>query len=102
MSAGDVPQGTGGADRAPRLVRDATDADHAMVLALKFEVPLFVTSEVLDAVEDFGEQLALLDDENDEEDDENDEDDDLGEDDGEDDEGDEEDDAEDDDSPSKS
>ena len=62
-------------------VRLDARASDAMVLALKFEVPLFVTSEVLDAVEDFGEQLALLDDENDEEDDENDEDDDLGEDD---------------------
>ena len=34
MSAGEVRQGTGGADRAPLLVRDATDADHATVLAM--------------------------------------------------------------------
>jgi len=87
-------------------VRLDARASDAMVLALKFEVPLFVTSEVLDAVEDFGEQLALLDDENEEEDDEDEDDDvdDLGDDidEDEDGEGDEEDGEADDDAPSKS
>jgi bifunctional DNase/RNase len=87
-------------------VRLDARASDAMVLALKFEVPLFVTSEVLDAVEDFGEQLALLDDENEEEDDEDEDDDvdDLGDDIDEDEEGegDEEDGEADDDAPSKS
>lgn len=87
-------------------VRLDARASDAMVLALKFEVPLFVTGEVLDAVEDFGEQLALLDDENEEEDDDEDDDDvdDLGDDIDEDEEGeeDEEDGETDDDAPSKS
>jgi bifunctional DNase/RNase len=51
-------------------VRLDARASDAMVLALKFEIPLFVTQEVLDAVEDFGEQLALLDEEGAEDDDE--------------------------------
>ena len=54
-------------------VRLDTRASDAMVFALKWGVPLMVTTSVLETVEDFTEQLAMLDskdgDEADEEDD---------------------------------
>lgn len=42
-------------------VRLDARASDAMVVALKWGVPLFVTSSVLESVEDFSEQLAILD-----------------------------------------